>query len=281
MKLKLTRRRFGQLAIASTAVAGLGYLANKTVAQTALLIYGARPNPKAGVTAVQSLNVATTAVQELATTNLEPGEKLTGLTSLANAERTLVQVISPVRAGQKQDAPTRLVFLGTSPKTLTVSGLKKQETLQSVLGLNDGSLIGLVIKKNGRPPVDLVTIDVNTGQISLLEKIKLPQTDRFSNLAQCPDGTIYTTAVGRLGETILVQLDLGQGKPNDLAKLNINGAVWNSGLSSLACSPAGQLFALGAPRYVTPNKLYSVDPKDGSMTLQKDFDVSKITILRG
>lgn len=34
MKLKLTRRRFGQLAIASTAVAGLGYLANKTFAQT-------------------------------------------------------------------------------------------------------------------------------------------------------------------------------------------------------------------------------------------------------
>lgn len=290
MKLELTRRRFGQLAIASTAVAGIGYLANKTVAQTALVIYGARPNAKTGRIDVQALNVTTGEVQPVTTAPLEPGEKLTGFTSLANAERTLVLAISPVRAGKKQDAPTRLVFLGTSPKTLTVSGLKKENTLESLLGTNDGLLYTSVIKKNGRPPVELVTININTNDInasdistvqtSLLDKIKLPQTERFINLAQCPDGTIYTIAVGRLGETSLVQLDLGKEKPNVLAQLNINGAVWNSGLSSLVCSPAGQLLALGAPRYVTPNKVYVVNPSNGTMTLLTDFDVSKITILR-
>jgi hypothetical protein len=34
MSLMITRRRFGQLAIGSTAVAAIGYLANKTFAQT-------------------------------------------------------------------------------------------------------------------------------------------------------------------------------------------------------------------------------------------------------
>jgi hypothetical protein len=39
----ITRRRFGQLAIGSTAVAAIGYLANKTFAQTTdLLLYGLR-----------------------------------------------------------------------------------------------------------------------------------------------------------------------------------------------------------------------------------------------
>ena len=38
--LKLTRRRFGQLVIATTTVAGLGYLGKRTIAQTSSIIYG-------------------------------------------------------------------------------------------------------------------------------------------------------------------------------------------------------------------------------------------------
>jgi hypothetical protein len=278
MTLKLTRRRFGQMVFTSTAVAGIGYLANKTLAQTQnLLIYGARPVTQAGKILVQTLNATTGVVQDVTSVPIEAGEKLTGFTFLAN--RTLVLGISTVLGGKKkQQNATRLVFLGTPPKNLTVSGLKKEETLDSLLGLKDGSLIGLVIKKNGKPPVSVVSINTNSGQISRIDKIKLPQTDRFSNLAQCPNGTIYTTAVGRKGDTRLVQLDLGQGKVTPLAQLKLNNQLWNSGLSSLICSAGSQLLAFGAPRYVTPNNVYTVNPTNGAMTLlKKGFNVAKIT----
>ena len=294
MNWKLTRRRFGQVAIASTAVAGLGYLANKTFAQTPsptpdLNIYGMKPDPKssiAGGIVLHSLDMARSRVvtQTLpqvrvrATPILQIGEQLTDLTCLADG--TFVLAITPVRAGIKEGEPTRLVFLGTSPRTVTVSGLKKQDRLESLLVANGGSLLALLIKKNGRPPVDLVEIDLSTGEISLVDKIKLPQTQRFSKLAQCPNGTLYTTAVGRLGETSLVQLDLAQGKAIVRSQLKVDGTVWNSGLSDLVCSRAGQLLALGAPRYESPNLVYSVDTSNGTMTALTPFDVVKFTIAR-
>jgi hypothetical protein len=279
MMLKLTRRRFGQIALTSAAAAGLGYLANKTVAQTPnLLIYGARPVTQAGKIVVQTLNVTANVIQDVTSVPIESGEKLTGFTFLAN--RTIVLSISTVLGGKKKkENATRLVFVGTAPKTLTVSGLKKEDTLESLLGLKDGSLIGLVIKKNGRPPVNVVSIDTNNGRINVIDKIKLPQTERFSNLAQCPNGKIYTTAVGRLGDTRLVQLDLGQGKVIPLSQLKFDNKVWNNGLNSLICSPGSQLLAFGAPRYESPNKVYIVNPTNGVMTLLvKGFNVAEIAI---
>lgn len=279
MKLKLTRRRFGQLAVASAATSAIGTLANKTFAQTSnLVIYGARPNSKAGTIVVQSLNITTDEVRDVTTATLEIGEQLTGFTSLADG--TLIMAISPIRGGKKEDSATRLVVLGTSPKTLAVSGLTKQQLLESLLGLNDGSLIGLVIKRNYTPPVRLVDIYLNTGEIRFTDKVNLPEQERFSNLSQCTNGIIYTTATGQRGETSLVQLALAQGQPIIGAQLKFEDTVWNSGLSSLACSPSDQLFALGARRYESPHNLYTVNPSDGVMALLRKWDVSKITIPR-
>lgn len=293
MNQRLTRRRFGQLVLASTTVAALGYFEKKTSAQTANLdIISVSAVAKAITAAegivVQSLDVALSQVETITLTEdpdedtavLEIDEELTGLTSLGG-DGTLVVCIAPVRTGKKENEPTRLVFAGKSPKTLTVSGLKKQDRLDSLLGANDGSLLGLVSKKNRQPPVNLVKISPNTGEISLIDKIKLPQTQRFSNLAQCPNGTIYTTAISRLGETSLVRLDLAQGKAISEVQLNFKGTVWNNGLSDLVCSEADQLFALGAPRYVTPNNLYTVNSRTGAMTLLRQYDANKITISSG
>ena len=285
MKLKLTRRRFGRLAIASTAVAGLGYLANKTFAQTAppLVVYGACPNPKAGEIILQSLNLKTGAVQDVTTATLDVGEKLIGLTSLANG--TPLLAVGPVRAGKNQNAATRLIFLSTSPRTLTLSGLDGQQyTLESLLGLSDGSLIGLVTRKNNMPPVRLVDINLNTGKVSFTDKVNLPEQERFSQLMQTPNGTVYTTAVRKLGNTRLVRLDLAQTRIVDLALLNFNGKVWNSGLNDMTSSPMSpmnELFALGAPRYAPFYNLYKVDTVTGAMTLLKEkWPVTKITMLR-
>ena len=287
MELKLSRRRFGQLAIASTATGALGYLANKTFAQTPnltnLTLYGARSISAIGQGLIQTLNVTSPAIDELTRLTLQPGEKLSGFTFLK--DDTLVLSFSAVLLGKKKDIDTRLVFIGvsgvSSKPSLNLSGLKKEETIDSLLGLRDGSLIALVIKKNGKPPVKVVEIDTSSGQVSVLDKIKLPKTDRFSTLAQCPDGTIYTTAVDRTGETTLVQLDLGEGKPNALAQLNLDNTTWNSGLNSLTCSSGGELLALAAPRYVTPLNVYNVNPSTGAMTLRAEkWNVSKIATLQ-
>lgn len=284
MKVKLTRRRFGQMAIASTAVAGLGYLANKTFAQTPphFVIYGVRPNREGEKLTLQSLNVETGAVQDVTSATLDNGEKLIGLTSLANG--TLVLAVGPVRAGKKENAPTRLIFLGSSPRTLTVSGLDRQYALESLLGLNDGSLIGLVIRKNNMPPVRLVDINLNTGEVSFTGRVNLPAQKRFSQLMQTPNGTLYTTVVGEPSDTRLVRLDLAERRVVNLAALNFNGRVWNNGLNDMASSPMSpmnELFALGGPRYASLYNLYIVDADTGAMTLLKEqWDVTKITTLR-
>ena len=217
-------------------------------------------------------------LQDATTPVLEVGEQLTGLTSLADG--TLVLAITPVSTSKKGDNPTRLTFLGTPSKTLTVSGLKKQEALESLLLTNDGSLLGLVVKKNASPPVRLVDINPQTGEISSKDKVILPGNQQFSNLAQCPDGKIYTTSVERDGSTNLVQLDLAQKKPITQAQLRFNNTVWIGGLNSLVCSPEGQLFAFGARWHESPKYLHTVDVSTGVMTRLRAFDVAKVTFAR-
>ena len=94
------------------------------------------------------------------------------------------------------------------------------------------------------------------------------------------NGTIYTTTTGQQGETSLVQLALAQEQPIIGAQLKFEDTLWNSGLSSLACSPSDQLFALGARRYEAPYNLYTVNPSNGVMGLLRKWDVLKITIPR-
>lgn len=310
MEYKLTRRRFGQLAIASTTVAGLSYVASKTLAQTpnsqtsSLAIVGVSPasptddSSPTGLSitaadtgeatssasnsqqlAVQSLDMGSSQVQSLnlqngTTATIENDEQITGVTYLADG--TLVVAVTPVRTGNKGDSPTRLKFPGTSRSDLTLSGLKKQEMLESLLGTKDGKLLGLVMKKNGTPPVRLVEIDLTTGNFN--DRSNLPGNQRFSNLAQCPDGKIYTTSVEGSGATNLVQLDLGSGKPITQVQLKLNNIIWNNGLESLVCSGANQLIGFGALRYQSPKALHTIDPSNGTMTKLTDFDVAKIAM---
>lgn len=308
MNQRITRRRFGQLAIASTTVAGITYLANKTLAQTPnLVVVGASlgspissddttttvsnstdptgsENTSAASTAIElllpTLNVVTTQVQTpspVQGVSIQSTDELSGFTSLNG---TLVLAVTPASTSPRGGDPTRLIFLGTPSRTVTVSGLKQNEKLTSLVVTNDGKLSGLVIRKNGRPPVNLVEINDQTGAITASNKINLPQTQRFEGLAQCPDGKLYTTTVDRRGETSLVQLDLGQKRPIVIAQLKVNGTVWNNGLRSLVCSSANQLFAFGALRYQSPLKLYTVNSSNGEMSLISDFDAAQVTILQ-
>ncbi|MCC5665231.1 hypothetical protein LC653_15230 [Nostoc sp. CHAB 5784] len=375
MSYKLSRRQFGQLVLGATIVSGLGYLGNKTLAQTPsfkILGIGSgsiintdqtaipevnttelnsiAPNivptdikpvglglvlesfvlqalntgkvqllspqiisqilAERGTALVQSnqtlssfavLNDGTLAnldtalgdvndilssltslgngtVADPVTPLVETNETLSGFTSLSDG--TLVVAATPITIDRKQATPTRITFLGTPIKTLIISGLKQNQQLGSLLGTSDGRLIGLVGKKNGTPPITLVDINLQTGEISSISKIKFPNDERASNLAQCPDGKLYTSLVGLNGDTTLVQLDSNQKNPIRLAQLKFNGQAWNNGLQSLVCSATGQLLAFGAMRYETPNAVYSIDKNSGNMTRLQDFDAAQITLAR-
>ena len=320
MYQRLTRRQLAQIAIAGTAGIALGTLANKTEAQQPAAIVGessgaldstdAAAVPEVDSTEedstdidsaaiartraastnrrlnLQSLDVGTGQVQNLTTQALERidtsiveiGERISDLTSLADG--TIVGVINTISSSNKGASPTRLTFLGNSPTTVTVSGLNRNEVLENVLVLNDGSAIGLVARRRGGQRVDIVNIDLKTGEISNNNDFVLPANVRYSNLTQCPDGKIYTTSVGREGDTYLVLLDAGQRRPITVAQLRIkNGSVWNNGLFSLTCSSAGELLALGAFWHETTKSVYSVDAKTGEMTRRSAFNATRITAL--
>ncbi|MDZ8258564.1 hypothetical protein [Nostoc sp. ChiQUE01b] len=314
MNYKLSRRQFGQLALAGTVVSGLSYLTKKALAETPsvnIVGIGSSPMVITDQTAVTEVNttelVENTALNSVSTgirtdikpvglvlqslvtgkaqvlmdkstPLLEPNEILSGFTSLSDG--TLIVAITPVALSRRQATPTRITFLSTPAKTLIVSGLKQNQQLGSLLGTNDGRLIGLVGKKNGTPPIRLVDINLQTGEISPISKIKFLDDERVSNLAECPDGILYTSIVGEYGDTTLVQVDPNQKKPIRLGQLKVNGRAWNNGLQSLVCSATGQLLAFGAMRYETPNAVYSVDKNSGNMTRLQDFDTTQITRAR-
>ncbi|RCJ37485.1 hypothetical protein A6769_11270 [Nostoc punctiforme NIES-2108] len=310
MNYKVSRRRFGQLALAGTVASGLSYLTKKALAETpSLNIVGIGSSPLANIDQTVITEVNTTELVENTALNivstdikpvglvlqslmtgkaqiltdkstplLEPNEILSGFTSLSDG--TLVVAITPVAISRRQATPTRITFLGTPVKTLTVSGLKQNQQLGSLLGTNDGRLIGLVGKKNGTPPIRLVDINLQTGEISFISKIKFLEDERVSNLAECPDGILYTSIVGAYGDTTLVRLNSNQKKPIRLGQLKVNGQAWNNGLQSLVCSATGQLLAFGAMRYETPNAVYIVDKDSGNMTRLQDFDTTQITRTR-
>lgn len=302
MELKLTRRRFGQLAIAGTVVAVLGNFQRKVFSQIStpqLVVIGVRlgPIPSPDVDTglddpmpdTDEINIAPSATVGLILESLDiadaqpkplpipqilldSDDQVTGFTSLSDG--TLVAAITPVPTKRKGGGPTRLI-VGPSPTTVTISGLKKNEQLRSLVGTKDGRLLGLVVKKNGRSPVRLVEVDWTTGNFA--SKLKLAKNQRFSNLAEC-DGKLYTTGIDKDGKTRLLLLDLQKGDLDFIAELKVDDTIWDNGLESLVCSPANQLFAFGALRYQYPNALYSVDQSSGAMMKLQNFDVAMITV---
>jgi hypothetical protein len=287
MNHKLTRRRFGQLALTSTAVAGLSYFANQTFAQTPhptlIGVHSLPQTPTSRRLTLQSSNPITGRVQPLAAPEFLPNgtpllnhrEQLSGLTSFKDG--TLVLAITSMGLYPQEATVTRLTILSQSPKSFELSGLHPQEALQSLLVSDDGQLLGLVARKGSRPPARIVKIHPKTGKLSDSNLLQLPKHQRFITLSQGPDGTLYTLSVSSLGATSLVQLDWRQKRPVVLAPLKFNNQVWTHGMSSLVCSASGQFFALGNAKNESPKHVYAINPHSGSMTKLMPFDVAKIT----
>lgn len=277
MGLMITRRRFGQLAIGSTAVAALGYLANKTFAQTTnLLLYGLRVD-SGGKLAVETLNVVSGGIQDVSENltrgiTLNPGDQLTGFTSLSDG--TLVACVTPAsdkgKKKQKDAAPPYLIYLGASPRTVEISGLKdKKETLVDIEGTQDGKLLGLVAKRNGRPPNKIVSIG-SDGKVS--KDDTLPGSQRVTNLAESADETIYTATVD------------DDGKPTvDKKKLNSDKKNLNNGLNSLVGDSLNKslFYVLASDRYEITRSVLRVDVSsdEDAELLKEGWEVNKMTKL--
>ena len=258
--------------------------ATSTVSSTAAV----KPAPELVLKSIDLTTDLTTNTQRAATSTgiilnenadgLQPYKKVSGLASLSNGK--IVVATNPTNVNKKGN-PTRItVSQSGSIKTLEVLGLKKQDVLESLAGTNTDQLFGLVVSLKNKGDARLVAIDINTGQIDYTEKVKLPGNERFSTLTQCSDSIMYTTSTAGSGVTTLVQLDLNQKKPVPLAQLSLDGKPWISGVRSLACSGAGQLFALGTGRYETRNSLFLIDTKTGKMTRLREFDAVRAAFKR-
>jgi hypothetical protein len=301
MELRISRRRFGQLAIATTTIAGFSYLASKTLAQTSVTIVGISSrgtvtNPDPSNTDVSSTSVVTGDAPDTSDTSqqvtissieLPTGRRQSGATSATPSDESIsgfayltdgtpVVAITPARTSRRKGRnPTRLIFPGTSRSDVTISGLTPQQRLESLMVTPDGLLLGLIANKNGTPPVRLVEVNPNTGTFTV--RLNLPSDQKYTTLASCPNGTIYTTSVAN-GATTLVRIDLAQGGVTPLVQMRLNNNLWNNGLQSLLCNNANQIIAFGAPRYVQPNALYTVDLGSGAMAKLIDFDAARVAM---
>jgi hypothetical protein len=272
----ITRRRFGQLAIGSTAVAAIGYLANKTFAVTDLLLYGLRVE-FGGTMVIETLNVVSGVVQDVSKNltsgiTLNPGDQVTGFTSLSDG--TLVVCVTPAsdkgKKKQKDADPPHLIYLGASRITVEISGLKdNKETIVDIAGTEDGKLLGLVAKRNGRGSNKIVSIG-SDGKISKEDTIQGSQ--RVTHLAESADGTIYTATVD------------DDGKPTvDKKKLNSDKKNLNNGLNSLVADSLNEslFYVLASERYAITRCVFSVDltSDDDAKLLKEDWEVNKMTKL--
>lgn len=264
------------------AIIGIAAIGDTTFAQQSPLVYGVRVTAREIV--LESLNLTNDQLQDPSVQTgitLEAKEQLSGFTLLADGAFALAT--APTTASISGGVNlSRLIFFVTSLQLQPVAvfpelpGLAKNNTVESLLATQDGKLLSIVSLNQGTPPFTLATIDRNNGQVSSIP-ITLPQERRFSNLTQCPDGTIYVTSLGRSESTSLVQLDPQQGQLLSLQQLNFNNRPLSNDLASLACSPSNQLYALGNPSFQGTNSLFTVDVSTGVMSLVRPFAVDKIT----
>lgn len=278
---RLRHQRFYLTVLAiAFAIIGVAAISHPSFAQESPLVYGVRAT--SGEVVLESLDLTNDQLQPSVQTGitLEANERLSGFTLLADGTFTLAT--APTTAAINGGVNlSRLIFFGASPQPQTVvvfpelPGLAANNTIESLLATQDGNLLSILSLNQGTPPFSLATIDRNNGQVSP-SSITLPPDRRFSNLTQCPNGTIYLTSLGRSNSTSLVQLDLQQEQLISLPQLTFNNLPLSNDLASLACSASNQLYALSNPTF-EGNSLFTLDASTGVMSLVKSFAVDKIS----
>jgi hypothetical protein len=154
-------------------------------------------------------------LQDGITPILRSDESITGCAVLGDG--TVFLAITPAPGSQKEAQPTRLTKLSATATSLALAGLRKDEYVADLLAAANGSLIGIVGRRGGRPPTKLVTIDPSTERVGNLSAPNTPASWTLRGLAQAPNGKMYTTV---LGYAELVRWTRQYG---DLAQVGIEG----------------------------------------------------------
>lgn len=228
---------------------------------------------------------------------LSPSDRISGVTYLS--EGSLLVVINPDAGSAKGAEPPRLLRLNRNNNSdrwevygpVYVSGLSKDQSLDSLCLLRSKKLIGMVTKKDGTGPAHVVEVDPGTGKVFFSDQVSLPANLRFSALAEAPDGRLYTSVFMSNGTTFLWTLpnpDPEKEKP--LALTTLSGCssktctnipevtAWYHGLQSLIVTPSGQLLAHGNLEYFLPNSLYAINLSTGFMTEIDNYPVARVAL---
>ena len=129
-------------------------------------------------------------------------------------------------------------------------------------------------------PFWLANINLTNGQVTMLDNIALDPNRRYSDLTQCPDGTIYSISRAPQWDVRLVKLDIAARTVTLLIQPMLDGSPIYAELSSLACSPSGQLYGLADPRSSGINSIFAIDLSTGALTRIREFDVDRMVFVR-
>ncbi len=280
----MKRRQFIQNVLVGTAATSV--FANKeNIAQAcdfpvpSQLLYGVQA--VTNFVQVFSLDLNTSSVNDLTATNpqltLQPNERISSFTVLLDG--TLVVATAPATTSQNPN-PSRLLSFSSS-QIPALQGLEQSSTIESLCATQDGRLLSIVSLNLGLPPFRLATIDVNTGEVSFINELSMPENQRFSNLTESPNGHLIATNISRSGFTNIVRIFLNKGTFTTLSQLSYNGKPLSNDIKSQAYSPLSKgTFVLANPTYQSTNSLFWVNKKTGVLELITTFAADNIAFAR-
>jgi len=262
--------------------------------------YKRLPSSHTPVSALQGLSIQNLHVDTLISKRtviaeplLSPSDRISGVTYLADG--SLLVVINPDAGSANGADPSRLLTINEQKVSgvVSVSNLSKDQSLDSLCLLRSGKLIGMVTKKDGTGPAQVVQVNrtIATGDVTVTHLLSLPANLRFSAIAEALDGTIYTSVFRSNGTTELWTLDLKANSAKELIGLTTFSGCssktctnvpeitpWYHGLQSLIVTPAGQLLAHGNLEYFLPNSLYVINLGTGFMTEIDSYPVARVAL---
>jgi len=262
--------------------------------------YTKLPSSRTPVSALQGLSVQHLNTRTLISKRtviaeplLSPSDRISGVTHLADG--SLLVLINPDAGSANGGEPSRLVTIHEKKVSgiATVSGLSRDQGLDSLCLLRSGKLIGMITKKDGTGPAQIVLVNRSgaTGDVTVTNLLNLPVNRRFSTLAEGLDGTIYTSVFRSNGTTELWTVDMNSRTAKEKIGLTaLSGCSsktctnvpdvtpWYHGLQSLIVTPAGELLAHGNLEYFLPNSLYAINLSTGFMTEIDSYPVARVSL---
>ncbi|PPS42786.1 hypothetical protein [Chroococcidiopsis sp. TS-821] len=287
MTLRIRRRRFGQIAIATAATTALSGFAQRAFAQRGgPILYGVTLDSTGENLIIQALNLATGNILPInIQRRIEPGERISAFTAISGrfAIATGPRMALP---GRRLGRRSRIIS-STTEEIPEPQGLDNDAAFESLLNTNDNNLLSIISLNQGTPPFRFANVDRRSGRVNFLSDVDLLPNRRYSNLCQSPRGTTYGTSLGPDTGPVLVQFDFanrsiitGKARILPIAPLSYNKNLLVNDVADLALSPSNQLFALADPTYEGTNSLFIVNTQTGEMTFLRKFAVQKITFTR-